>query len=400
MTHSGTNGAAVPMRRLLPLGEKASQRLRREDWMRGRAATPHPSLFVDAPVLPFPARAERRRACAVLLLLLVFLLEAALPVCADDVANFYRGREIRFIVGSAPGGTYDLIARAVARHMGAHIPGDPSIIVQDQPSASGIVMTNQLYALGPKDGTVIGVPLNGIPAAPLLKPNFAHYDAGKLTWLGSTTREPYVAYVWHTAPVQNISQLLTTQLVVGATTPGSTMVDFPQLTNAVLGTRFKIVPGYASTPLMNEAMERGETEGVAALGWEAVKAQLSHFLADKEVKVIAQFGLQRSAILPDVPLVIDLAKSPADRRALAMLFSRTEIGRPLFLPPDVPIDRVEALRRAFDATMKDEGFLAESKKIGLDIDPLTGEQVQKLVADLANTPADIVARVHAALDRP
>jgi tripartite-type tricarboxylate transporter receptor subunit TctC len=317
---------------------------------------------------------------------------------ADDVASFYRGKEIRFIVGSAPGGTYDLVARAVARHMGAHVPGNPSIIVQNQPAASGLVMTNQLYALGPKDGTVIGVPLNGIPAAPLLKPNFAHYDAGRLIWLGSTTREPYVAYVWHTAPVQSLAQLLTQPLVVGATTPGSTMVDFPQLTNAVLGTQFKIVPGYGSTPLMNEAMERGETQGVAALGWEAVKAQLSHFLADKEVKVIAQFGLQRSALLPDVPLVIDLAKSPGDRQALAMLFSRTDIGRPLFLPPDVPGDRVDALRRAFDATMKDAGFLADAKQIGLDIDPLTGEQVQKLVADLATTPPAMVARVRAALN--
>lgn len=333
--------------------------------------------------------------------LVVLLFVTALPAkAADDVANFYRGKEIRFIVGSAPGGTYDLLARSVARHMGTHIPGNPSIIVQNQPTAGGIVMTNQLYALGPKDGTAIGVPLNGVPGAPLLKPDFAHYDSGKLIWLGSTTREPYVAYVWYTAPVQSLAQLLTTQLIVGATTPGSTMVDFPQLTNAVLGTKFKIVPGYASTPLMNEAMVRGETQGVAALGWEAVKAQLSQFLADKKIKLIAQFGLQRSSILPDVPLIIDLAKSPPDRQALAMLFSRTEIGRPLFLPPAVPADRVEALRRAFDATMKDEGFSAEAIKIGLDIDPLTGEEVQTLVDKLAATPLAVVARVRAALNQP
>ena len=208
---------------------------------------------------------------------LVTLFFAFPPAHAEDAASFYRGKQIRFIVGSAPGGTYDLVARAVARHMGAHIPGNPSIIVQNQPTASGVVMTNQLYALGPKDGTAIGVPLNGIPAEPLLKPNVARYDADKLIWLGSTTREPYVAYVWHTAPVQSLSQLLTEQLVVGGTTPGSTMVDFPLLTNAVLGTKFKIVPGYGSTPLMNQAMERGETQGVAALGWEAVKAQLCPF---------------------------------------------------------------------------------------------------------------------------
>jgi tripartite-type tricarboxylate transporter receptor subunit TctC len=344
----------------------------------------------------FPVSRKRAAFSSILALFIAFV--AVAPAHAEDVASFYRGKQIRFIVGSAPGGTYDLVARAVARHMAAHIPGDPSIIVENQPAASGLVMTNQLYALGPKDGTVVGVPLNGIPAAPLLKPNLAHYDAGKLIWLGSTTREPYVAYVWHTAPVQTLSQLLTEPLVVGGTTPGSTMVDFPQLTNAILGTKFKIVPGYGSTPLMNEAMERGETQGVAALGWEAVKAQLAHFLADKEVKVIAQFGLHQSAILPDVPLMIDLARTPADRRALALLFSRTEIGRPLFLPPGVPANRVEALRRAFDATMKDKAFLADAKKLGLDVDPLTGEQVQKLVADLASTPADTVARVRAALN--
>ena len=332
------------------------------------------------------------------LLATLLSLAAAVPAQADDVASFYRGKQLRFVVGSAAGGTYDLLARIVAQHLPAHIPGNPSIIVQNQPTASGVVMTNELYALGPNDGTAVGVPLNGIPAEPLLKPEVARYDAGKLIWLGSIMREPYVAYVWHTAPVQSLSQLLTEQLVVGGTTPGSTMVDFPQLTNAVLGTKFKIVPGYGSTPLMNQAMERGETQGVAALGWEAAKAQLSHFLADGEVKVIAQFGLQRSAMLPDVPLMIGLAKSPDDRQALAMLFSRTDIGRPLFLPPGVPADRVDVLRRAFDATMKDEAFLAEAKRIGLDIDPLTGEQVQKLVADLALSRPAVVARVRAALN--
>jgi tripartite-type tricarboxylate transporter receptor subunit TctC len=261
--------------------------------------------------------------------LLLSLLVAAPVSAGDDVANFYRGKQIRFIVGSAPGGTYDLLARAVARHIGAHIPGNPSIIVQNQPSASGLVMTNQLYALGPKDGTAIGVPINAIPGAPLLQPNFAHYDASKLIWLGSTVREPYVAYVWHTAPVQSLADLLKRELVVGATSPGSTMVDFPLLTNAILGTKFKIVPGYESTPLMNQAMERGETEGVAALGWEAVKAQMSPWLADKKIKIIAQFGLQKSSVLPDVPLIIDLAKSQPDGRRWPCCFRAPKSAGPI-----------------------------------------------------------------------
>jgi tripartite-type tricarboxylate transporter receptor subunit TctC len=330
----------------------------------------------------------------------LLLLLATAPAQAEDVANFYHGKQIRFIVGSAAGGTYDLLARIVALHMPAHIPGNPSVIVQNQPTAGGMVMANQLYALGPKDGTVIGVPLNSAPAAPLLQPAAAHYDATKLIWVGSTHSEPYVAYVWHTAPVQSVADVLTKQLVVGSTTPGTTMNDFPMLTNAVLGTKFKIVPGYISTPQMNQAIERGETEGVIGFGWFALNAQVPQWIAEKKINIIAQFGLERSHILPDVPLMIDLAKAPADRQALAMLFGRTEYGRPYFLPPDVPPDRVEALRRAFDATMKDEGFIADADKIGFAVDPLTGEQVQALVAELAKTPPDVVARVRAALDQP
>ena len=154
------------------------------------------------------------------------------------------------------------------------------------------------------------------------------------------------------------------------------MNDFPTLTNAVLGTKFKIVPGYASTPQMNQALERGETEGVAGFGWFALNAQVPQWITEKKIKMIAQFGFTRSRILPDVPLMIDLAKTPADRQALALLFGRTEYGRPYFLPPDVPADRAEALRRAFDATMKDASFTADAAKIGFEVDPLSGEQVQ------------------------
>jgi tripartite-type tricarboxylate transporter receptor subunit TctC len=327
------------------------------------------------------------------------LLALAPARAADDVASFYRGKQIRFIVGSAAGGTYDLLARIVARHIGAHIPGNPSIIVQNQPTAGGLLMVNQLYALGPNDGTAVGVPLNGIPAAPLLQPAAAHFDSGKLIWVGSTHSEPYVAYVWHTAPAQSLSDLTAKQLVVGATTPGTTMNDFPALTNAVLGTKFKIVPGYASTPQMNEALERGEVEGIAGFGWFALNAQAPQWVKDGRIKVIAQFGASRSKLLPDVPLMLDLAKASADRQALMLLFGRTEYGRPYFLPPGVPAERVQALRRAFDATMKDDGFAADAAKIGFAVDPLTGEQVQAAVAALAHTPPDAVARVRAALNQ-
>src|SRR5262245_20496932 len=325
---------------------------------------------------------------------------AAVPAGAqDDVAAFYKGKQLRMLVGSAVGGGYDLFARIVARHMVHHIPGHPTMIVQNLPAAGGVVMTNQLYAQGPKDGTVIGVPINGLPTAPLLQSG-TQFDATRLIWLGSTNREAYAAFVWHTTPVASIADLASKEVVVGATTPGTTMVDFPLLVNDVLGFKFKIVRGYAGTPQINLAIERGEVQGMGGLGWASVKAQTPHWISERKIRVLAQYGFQRAAELADVPTVLEFAKSPADRQAMKMLFARTEYGRPYFLPPDVPLERVAALRRAFDATMKDAAFMAETAKLNFDVDPLTGEAVQALVAELAATRREIVARVRNALEAP
>jgi len=317
----------------------------------------------------------------------------------DDVAAFYKGKQLRMIVGSAAGGGYDLFARIVARHIVHHIPGHPSLIVQNQPAAGGVVMTNQLYGQGPKDGTVIGVPINGLPTAPLLQSR-TQFDPTRLNWLGSTNREAYVAFVWHTVPVAGIAELTAKEVVVGATTPGTTMVDFPLLVNDVLGFKFKVVRGYAGTPQINLAIERGEVQGMGGLGWASVKAQTPHWISEKKIKVLAQYGFKRYPELADVPTMLELTKSDADRQAMTMLFARTEYGRPYFLPPDVPAERVAALRRAFDATMKDQAFIAEAAKLQFEVDPLTGGQVQALVAQLAATPREVVVRVRTALEAP
>src|SRR5215468_4905071 len=295
------------------------------------------------------------------------MLSIAVPAKAQDrVADFYRGKQLRIVVGSAVGGAYDLYARALARQIVHHIPGQPTAIVQNQPAAGGMVMTNQLYAQGPKDGTVIGVPLNGIPTAPLLQAG-TQFDPTKLIWIGSTNREAYVAFVWHTVPVESIAELTSREVVVGATTPGTTMVDFPLLVNDVLGTRFKIVRGYQGTPQINLAIERGEVQGMGGLGWASVKAQTPHWISERKIRVLAQYGFQRAAELANVPTVLEFAKSPADRQAMKMLFARTEYGRPYFLPPDVPLERVTALRRAFDATMRDAAFIAEAARLQFDV---------------------------------
>jgi tripartite-type tricarboxylate transporter receptor subunit TctC len=324
---------------------------------------------------------------------------ATMPANAEDVADFYRGKQLRFIVGSAAGGGYDLFARIVARHMVHHVPGNPTIIVQNQPAAGGVVMANQMFSQGPKDGTAIGVPINGLPTAPLLQSG-TQFDSTKLIWVGSTNRETYVGFVWQTAPVQSMNDLMSKEAVVGATTPGTTMVDFPLLVNDVLGTKFRVVRGYQGTPQINLAIERGEIHGNGGVGWASVRAQTQHWIDEKKIKVLAQYGLTRSSELPDVPTMLELAKTDADKQAMRMLFARTEYGRPYFLPPDVPADRVQALRRAFDATMKDPAFLAEATKLQLDVSPMSGEEVQALVGELAKTPPDIAGRVRAALDVP
>jgi tripartite-type tricarboxylate transporter receptor subunit TctC len=261
-----------------------------------------------------------------------------------------------------------------------------------------MVMTNQLFNLGPKDGTVIGTPINGIPTAPLLQPQAARFDATRFNWIGSTNREPYVAFVWHTVPVTSIAELAAREVVVGATMPGTTMVDFPLLANDILGLKFRIVRGYESTPQINYAIERGEVEGMGGIGWSSVKAQSSHWISERKIRIIGQYGLKRHAELADVPTMLELARSEPDAQAMRMLFARTEYGRPYFLPPDVPSERVQALRRAFDATMTDPAFIADAARLHLDVDPMKGEEVQALVAQLANTPAEIVARVRAALE--
>src|SRR5215468_5697032 len=200
------------------------------------------------------------------------MLSIAVPAKAQDrVADFYRGKQLRIIVGSAVGGAYDLYARALARQIVHHIPGQPTAIVQNQPAAGGMVMTNQLYGQGLKDGTVIGVPLNGIPTAPMLKAG-AQFDASKLNWLGSINREAYVGFVWHTIPITRIEDVANREVLVGSTTVGTTMNDFPLLLNDLFGYKFKIVRGYQGTPQINLAIERGEIEGNAGVGWASVKA--------------------------------------------------------------------------------------------------------------------------------
>jgi tripartite-type tricarboxylate transporter receptor subunit TctC len=330
-------------------------------------------------------------------LLAVTALLAAGSAAAQDVAAFYAGKTIRMVVGVDVGSGYDVNARLLARHMGKHIPGNPAFIVQNQPGAGSVTMTSQLYASGPFDGTTIGAAFAGMPTIPLLQPGGSRFDPTRLIWLGNTNRETHVTYVWHSAPVQSLAEARSRELIMGAQAPGSSQVDFPLVADALLGFKFKIVSGYQSTAKINLALESGEVQGTIA-AWTTLKTLSSEWLADRKINIIAQWALRPNPELAGVPNVLDAATTEAQRDALRLVLARLDIGRPFFLPPNVPADRVAALRAAFDATMRDPDYLAEADKLKIDVDPLTGAELAALVEQVAQTPTDTVTRVRAALE--
>jgi tripartite-type tricarboxylate transporter receptor subunit TctC len=335
----------------------------------------------------------------VLLALPLAALTTLAPAAAQDsVAEFYKGKTVRIVVGIGVGSGYDINARLLARHMANYIPGNPTVIVQNQPGAGSLTMTNQLYASGPFDGTAIGASFNGMPTTPLLQPAAARFDPNKLIWLGSTNRETQALYVWHTVPLQTLDEAKTKEIVIGAQAPGSTQYDFPMVANSLFDFKFKVITGYQATPKIHLAMESGEVHGTIA-NWSTLKAIATNWLDEKKIRILSQWTLKKNPELPDVPMFLDYAKTDAERAALELVTARLEYGRPFFLPPGVPAERVEALRRAFDATMKDKEFLAEADKLKIEIEPLTGEQVAEVVKKVSATHPDVVARVRQAMEK-
>ncbi len=315
----------------------------------------------------------------------------------DNPAEFFKDKQLRIVVGSAAGSGFDLNARLLVRHWPNHIPGRPSMIVQNQPGGGSITMANTLIASAPRDGTVIGAAINGMPTAPLLQPETARYDAAKVNWVGSTNRDTVIAFTWHTSKVQSVADLKVHEVTAGATSAGTAQYDFPVIAQSILGLKFKVVAGYKGTTDILIALERGEIEAVGALALQSLRALNPHWISERMVRIILQYGLEKHPELPEVPTLISLAQSPADMQALRLLLSRVEYGRPFFLPPDVPPARVEALRRSFDATMRDKAYLAEAAKAGLDVSPMSGEDMGQLIATLVATPPEIAARVRNAL---
>lgn len=315
----------------------------------------------------------------------------------DEATKFYAGRNLTIIVGSTTGGGYDFNARAVARHIGKYIPGAASVIVQNMPGAGSIVATNYVYNVAPQDGSVIGAVQRPIPFEPFFDEKGVRFDVRKITWLGSTTSEVGVVVAWHTAPQRSFNDVLASEMIVGGNGPATDTELFARALNRELGAKFRIVGGYPGESQIILAMERGEVQGVANWSWNNIPAKHPDWLRDGKIRLLLQLGLRKHPALPDVPLVLDLARDADQRLLFETIMQMKELGRPYFLAPGVPADRVRLLRAAFMKTMTDVDFVNEMTKAGISIDPVSGEDMQKMLAQAYALPPALAQRTRAAL---
>jgi tripartite-type tricarboxylate transporter receptor subunit TctC len=323
------------------------------------------------------------------MLLAVLVGLAAIPAQADPVADFYRGKTIHLIVGTSPGNDYDYRGRIIARHMGRHIPGEPMIVPQNMPGAGGIKAANYIASIAPKDGTVVHVIMTNMMATQAMGIPGVEFDTRQFRWIGNTTSTPNVINSWHTSGITKVEEVKTKELVVGAP-KGTAGVVYPTVLNKLAGMKFKIVTGYPGGNEVNIAMERGEVLGRGSNSWASWKSTKPQWLEEKKIIMLVQVGLKRDPELADVPLLLELVSDDRDRKLMTFISAETAISRALVTTPDVPAERLVALRRAFDATMKDPQFLAEADKAKMDIGPMTGEEAQVIADQIANTPADVV----------
>ena len=334
---------------------------------------------------------DRKLVRAIVAAMLAILAPAAV-VFAQSVSDFYKGREINLYIGYSPGGAYDLYARVIGRHMGAHIPGNPTLVPQNMEGAGSLRLANYLYRVAPQDGSAIATFGRGIAFDPLLIGQGDAFDAQKFNWLGSANNEVSVCVAMKDSGITKFDDLFTKELTVGGTGASADTDQFPRVLNGVLGTHFKIVQGYPGGNDVVLAMERGEVQGRCGWSWSSVKSTHKSWIDDKRMIVLVQLSLTKHPELPDVPLVMDYAKTDEQRQILKMIFARNVMGRPYVAPPNLPADRVAALRQAFMDTMTDKDFLAEADKMQLEINPVSGAEVQKLVAEVYATPPDVIAK--------
>ena len=352
----------------------------------------------DAAVKTFdasgPHLGEMLRAAAALFV----LVASGVPAVADAVADFYRGKTVSMIIATSPGGDYDTRGRLLARHMGRHIPGEPTIVARNMPGAVGLQAANWLATQAPRDGTVLHMIMQNMPVHQALGGVGAEFDTRKFPWIGNTTDSPNVVNSWHTTGIRTLEDVKSKELIVGGAGSATASVYYPTVMNALLGTKFKVVAGYPGGNDVNLAMERGEVGGRGSNSWASWKATRPQWVAEKKINILVQIGLKRHPDLADVPLLTELAKNEEDRKVLEFISADTGLSRAVVTAPETPPERVQALRRAFDATMKDPPFLAEAEKAQIDISPLTGEEAQRIAELIVGAPPSVIARTKALLE--
>jgi tripartite-type tricarboxylate transporter receptor subunit TctC len=341
-----------------------------------------------------PARVARLAAAIASLALL-----ACATARAETIEQFYKGRQLSLIVFSGPGSTYDFYARLLARHLGDHIPGKPSIIVQNLLGAGGLKTVDYLVKIAPRDGSVIGTIGRGLPFEPMLGKNEVRFDPLALTWLGSMNREVTLAMSWHTSKVKTFEDLKTTELLVPGTGAGADSEIIPLAINNLAGTKFKIIQGYRDTSEGALAMERGELDGLAYWSWSAIMAAHPDWVRDKKVNLLFHTGTEPIADAPQVPSIRNLVRDPIDRKAIELLLAREVLGRPFVAPPMLPPDRTAALRTAFEETLRDPEFRQDAERARLDTDLVTAKEADAILRNAAAAPPDVIEHLKRALDR-
>jgi tripartite-type tricarboxylate transporter receptor subunit TctC len=327
------------------------------------------------------------------------LLLASSPAMADAVSDFYKGKQIRMIVRTTVGGDYDQYSRLLARFIGKHIPGNPSVLVVNMPGGGGITAANYMAQVAPHDGTVFGIVSQGLATdqalgmSPQLKADLREFN-----WIGNVVYSNQLLVVWKTSPTKTIEDAKKRETTIGTTGAGSASVQYPAFYNNVLGTKFKIVFGYPGGQHIDLAMERGEVEGRGTNPYSGWMASKPTWIPTKQIIPLIQAGLEKEPALPDVPLIIDQPVKPEDKPLLQFMAQASTVGRPFATTPGVPAERVAALRAAFQATLKDPEFIAAAAQENMEINPMNGDKMQEIIFGLLSSPKDVRDRVKVALE--
>jgi tripartite-type tricarboxylate transporter receptor subunit TctC len=315
---------------------------------------------------------------------------AFVPAKADPVADFYKGKQISWVLSAGEGGGYSSYARAFAPFLSAHIPGNPKVVIQNMPGAGGIRAMNYLFSVAPKDGTVIALVHSSVPFAPLYGLQGASFDPRKMNWIGSMNATTAICVAWHTSGIKDWRDMMSKEYLVGGTGAGSQMETMPAMLNHLFGTKMKVISGYKGGNDVYLAMERGEVAGRCGGLYSSISSTRPDWFPQKKVAVPIQVAVERNPHFPDVPAVAEFAKDEQTKNVLKLILSPLQMDRPILLPPGAPAERVEALRRAFHDAINDPAFIAEAAKQRIEIEEVAGDKVARIVEDAFAMPPEVI----------